>query len=344
LRSGGLLRDHRYREELKNLPPPGTGCHPKLLSVANLGRSAGHSPDRVFADIRKAIPPGARVISDNEIMDAIEKAFDNSPRTTAGRILGPSSHGRSAHDPRVVARQSLVAQPQGLSLQDLIRDVPPVDLVELSRRGPAQGCISLPTDVRDHSVVLLQALYAPHEMVFIATRYDAGAGSIMTASEWTRKIHAAMVKYGGEHEQIAGWFWPHVIPNPLTGQLGPTKAGKPSLRCDATVAAHRFALLEFDELGKDDQLRVLRALKLPVAAVIDTGGKSLHAWLRLDLPDAAAWDRVVRQDLFPCLLEPLGADPACKNPSRLSRLPGVARVDKGSVQKLLYLNINGGVI
>jgi hypothetical protein len=35
---------------------------------------------------------------------------------------------------------------------------------------------------------------------------------------------------------------------------------------------------------------------------------------------------------------PLGCDPACRNESRLSRLPGHFRREKNAWQRLLYLN------
>ena len=83
---------------------------------------------------------------------------------------------------------------------------------------------------------------------------------------------------------------------------------------------------------------------MPVAALIDSGGKSIHAWLRVDLPDRDAWDKLVRHELYgeQGRLTRLGADRACCNPARLSRLPGHYRRDTaddpGRWQRLLYLN------
>lgn len=52
----------RYSEALTNLPVPGygDGCHQRLLGIANLGAIAGLAPDRVFSDLRQAIPSGTR--------------------------------------------------------------------------------------------------------------------------------------------------------------------------------------------------------------------------------------------------------------------------------------------
>ncbi|MBN1664009.1 MAG: hypothetical protein JW943_10455 [Deltaproteobacteria bacterium] len=67
----------RYNEALSRIPPPGCGCHPFLLAVVDYGVIANVDADKIFSDIRQAIPQGARRISDREIMDAINKAFSD---------------------------------------------------------------------------------------------------------------------------------------------------------------------------------------------------------------------------------------------------------------------------
>jgi hypothetical protein len=78
---------------------------------------------------------------------------------------------------------------------------------------------------------------------------------------------------------------------------------------------------------------------LPVAAIIASGGRSVHAWVQVDCKDraeyrevaAAIYDSLAR--FSPCLNN--------KNPSRLSRLPGVKRKLGGTEtneQRLYYLN------
>jgi len=76
-----------------------------------------------------------------------------------------------------------------------------------------------------------------------------------------------------------------------------------------------------------------------VAAVIGSGGRSVHAWVKVDARDADEYRATVAQML--ALLARFGVDGKNKNPSRLSRLPG-ARREIGAagdgVQRLLYLN------
>lgn len=65
----------RYHNNLKNPRAPGTGCHPWIMSTADYGVMAGLDGDRIFSDIRQAVPMGARHVHDKEIIDAINKAL-----------------------------------------------------------------------------------------------------------------------------------------------------------------------------------------------------------------------------------------------------------------------------
>ncbi len=137
---------------------------------------------------------------------------------------------------------------------------------------------------------------------------------------------------------------PHIIPNPLTGLQGTTKSGSKSWRADDCVASFRFCVVEFDSIGMDEQLAFWAGFKVPIAALIDSGGKSIHAWLRVDAPNRRAWEEEVEDLLFGQILGPMGVDTACKNEARLSRLPGAFRPDRGRWQHLLYLAPQGRAI
>jgi archaellum biogenesis ATPase FlaH len=108
---------------------------------------------------------------------------------------------------------------------------------------------------------------------------------------------------------------------------------------DADVTAWKFVLLESDAVVIETQLALFQRLKIPIAAILLSGSKSAHAWLRVDRPDAESYRAVTKRILE--LLHPFGIDPANKNASRLSRLPGAVRsigaVGDG-LQKLLYLD------
>ena len=111
--------------------------------------------------------------------------------------------------------------------------------------------------------------------------------------------------------------------NPLTGQ---------GVR-NSDVADFRYALVESDSLPKDRQLALVRALELPCAAVVDSGGKSVHAIVRVDARDYAEYRQRVDQLYEVCRRNGLEPDPQNKNPSRLTRMPGARRGD--AQQRLL---------
>lgn len=105
---------------------------------------------------------------------------------------------------------------------------------------------------------------------------------------------------------------------------------------NTNVTAHRYALVESDTLPKEKQWAIIQQLELPCAAVVDSGGKSVHAIVRVDAADAREY-----RDRVKTLYEVLAAngfetDEQNKNPSRLSRMPGATR--GGASQTLIATN------
>ncbi len=125
-------------------------------------------------------------------------------------------------------------------------------------------------------------------------------------------------------------------------------------RSDKNVAFYRHMLVEFDIADKEkamaDPVFLQQELEkqagfwmamldkgLPIVSLTYSGSKSIHALFRVNVPDAATWKREIEGRVYPVFCK-MGADPANKNPSRLSRMPMALR---GEVrQELLYLNPN----
>lgn len=152
----------------------------------------------------------------------------------------------------------------------------------------------------------------------------------------------------------------HMTLNPLTGSEGLTKEGKPSFDCEATVAALRFCLVEFDGLPLGSQLAlwttVTRTLRdeVPVISIVYSGGKSLHAVVLCPPSDLAgdeitaadksayaqAWDRLMRRFASsPVPAERMDISPS-KNAAVHTRVAGAIREESGKHQTLLYLDAN----
>lgn len=169
----------------------------------------------------------------------------------------------------------------------------------------------------------LESLFIPSENLNITS--FLGVGGTLTQAQWIKFIKMRGAPPGGNK---GAWF----RINPLATGASGSQGGW----ADRDVTNHRYALLENDILDLGTQVSLLARLRLPITCVTYSGGKSLHALVHINARDAESY-KVQVKDLLG-LLRPLGFDPATGNPSRLSRLPGAYRADKGQLQRLIYLN------
>jgi hypothetical protein len=297
-----------YQQRLGEIPPPGkgNGCHPYLLTVANLGVIYGLQPNQIFNDIRNSLPDGKRCVSDREIMDTIVKA-SNLEQNPKNYRRDPK---RTCHFNHKQVFKYILEKCAAIKEEDIWEASP----------------IRLENEPNNDASLLISRFYSPDEYIFIGNQY----------SKEVCKVEDFLYL---DKARIEGQ--PHIIPNPFTGSPGLTKSGTSSYRCDNCIANLRFAMAEFDSIPKEDQLKFWASVDLPISALIDSGNKSIHAWIRVDCPDRESWQRDVKNRLYGDFLVPLGVAPACCNPSRLSRLPGHFRTDTGKYQRLLYLAPKG---
>ena len=108
-------------------------------------------------------------------------------------------------------------------------------------------------------------------------------------------------------------------------------------RRNENVTDFRYALVECDNMELGRQQAIIKQLELPCAALVYSGGKSVHAIVRVDAPDYAEYRRRVDYLYAACQKNGLTIDQQNRNPSRLSRMPGILRGDKR--QTLLETNI-----
>jgi hypothetical protein len=138
------------------------------------------------------------------------------------------------------------------------------------------------------------------------------------------------------------------LANPVSGLEYPNpRTGKTSRRSEESVTRWKFALLESDEADPRIWLGALAKTTLPVSAIYSSGGRSVHALIRvpgsgtgmsaLSGPTSKAeWDAWARAQK--ATLARIGADPKALTAVRLTRLPQQYRPEKGALQKLLYVN------
>lgn len=295
-----MNRRQRYEAALEDIPPTGYGCHPALLGVANLGVRAELTDQQIFDDLRATVY-GDRYVPDREIIDAIKKA-----RGDSASGWQPQSKAKPLISPDYL--HMLIERGEGATEEDLIRLSP----------------VAIPSDPLVQTETLLKSLYRKQEHLYAGGPYGT---AVLPAEKLLDEIIL---------QDCIGY--PHICPNPMSGKKAPKKSGGLSYRCDAAVADYRFAVVEFDEIPKEEQLAFWRAVPLPVVALIDSGGKSIHGWIKVNgIATAEQWYKAVKIGLYEQRLVPLGVDPQCANSSRLSRLPGHQR-DGGRMQRLLYLN------
>lgn len=106
---------------------------------------------------------------------------------------------------------------------------------------------------------------------------------------------------------------------------------------DANVTDYRFCLIESDTDSLETQYGLFKALRLPIAALVHSGNKSLHAITRIEAANAEEYRERVRFVYDYCKRHGLHVDEQDKNASRYSRLAGVKRGDKW--QYLIATNI-----
>ena len=163
---------------------------------------------------------------------------------------------------------------------------------------------------------------------------EKGTRWLPSKGDWSRtagQLIQALNKCNGDIGAVLGDYNPEagawIRFNPLDGN-----------GCrNENVTDFRYALVESDDMELEKQNALIRELELPVAALVFSGKKSLHAIVRIDAADYREYRQRVEYLYSVCRKNGLKLDTQNKNPSRLSRMPGVIR--NGKKQFLLDTNI-----
>lgn len=103
------------------------------------------------------------------------------------------------------------------------------------------------------------------------------------------------------------------------------------------VTEFRYALVESDTMDIEKQNAIMRELELPIAVIVYSGSKSLHAIVRVDAANYDEYRKRVDYLYEICRKNGINVDSQNRNPSRLSRMPGVER--NGKKQFIVDTNI-----
>lgn len=333
-----MTREERICKYLSACPPAVSGQkgHTQTFSVAcNLYNGFAMSQQELehwLAQYNvRCQPPW----NENELAHKVQQAMAAQHSRPRGCLI-EGSNGFHADD----YRQSSFAA--SVKKQDPKPKLDPVTAIEKRLDGFRCGEADLweaspirpADDFTTDGCALLSALYQPEDRINVVTEFKMsemkdgkskavpmGYGITRTRNEWITE----WAMNGPAGTDAGGWM----RMNPTDGHgIG-----------DKNISTFRFILLEFDSIPLELQISLIVKLPLPISAVLTSGGKSIHAWVKVD-----AMDLIDYRDTSVVLLKflaPFGIDDKNKNPSRLSRLVGVTRkidASRDGRQRLLYVN------
>lgn len=183
----------------------------------------------------------------------------------------------------------------------------------------------------------LSDLYPAGERVAVLTKFSQRRPALI----WNHDL--------SDFGQLASDEGVFFLPNPITGNRhlvgrlkSETNPEGESWRCEEAVTAWRYMLLESDldeseypGVG-EEWLKFLALLQAPIFSIVGSGGKSVHALVKVDAASKEDWDEKVRPLKEP--LRELGADIGALSAVRLTRLPFCCR--NGALQELYYCDPN----
>lgn len=195
---------------------------------------------------------------------------------------------------------------------------------------------SYPLEQRKQDIVTyLTTLFEPEEYVgYVVNTFALPDGKQSpTMGNYSRTVQQILDGINGttQLENVFGTFnkemgaW--IRFNPIDGK---------GVKND-NVTAFRYMLLESDNMSLGKQKAILEQLELPIATMVFSGGKSIHAIVKVDAYSYEEYRK--RVDFIYSIAQKNGFKPDKKNrnPSRLSRMPGVMR--GGNPQFLMATNI-----
>jgi hypothetical protein len=318
----------RTRTELAS-PAPRGKRHEQMLKLVLPLLGAGLTPEAVFVQLRGTYEPD---VSNREIRDIITWAALKNPQPCG--YARKTGNFNAPNSPQLVTLSRVTTEQAISNAEKWLAEFrcDECDLWHVSPWRPLE-------DWRVDALMLFSALYDKDDFLNVITDFTMdrqnqrqkanpkGKGETLPRDDWMRVIRDK----GIPQSEAGAWIRPNPVKQHGTGKSGAI--------CDSDVTSFRFCLLESDDLPLDLQLSLWSRLPLPVAAIIDSGGRSVHAWVMLNCSTAEEFQSKVNR-IFE-LLARFGLCQSNKNPSRLSRLPSAQRQigkREDGRQKLLYLN------
>jgi|GEM_PF-810331 len=303
--------DHQSQQDrLPECPAPGHGVNNWIMTAAWAAKRAGCSTEEATTMIHARI---SRTPKSGEIENAVSKAYNSVPQ--------------GSYPPTIK---------ESFSLDAMTRVAQALDgfgRVELHERSPINPKSCTPAKFLMH-------LFRPGERVFLCSGMTDREGVIWERDpDDTSHDPLALDALIYPQEGQGAWF----LCNPVVGEWQSLErlisASNPNgftLRSEECLTDYRYLLLESDEASTELWIQILAQLPLPIVSITTSGGRSIHALIRVDATNAKDWQDI-KQAIAPALVT-LGVDKGALSLVRLTRLSGCFRASKNQWQELLYIN------
>jgi len=290
---------------IKPCPPAGSGVHRWVYYAYHRLREAGFSHEQAAAYCKA----------------------DATRELNSGDIPSPESSGGCSPG------RSNLAEFSFSILRRIASNCPKFGIEEIKARSP------LDPDTQT-TESFLRALFLPSERVLLFHVYQSQGSLVWQSSLESHYLAPFKKPYGKK----GAWL----LINPVTGTFSHIPRLKSALnpygrsrRCVESLTAYKYLLLESDVADPPEApqlwLAALAQLPLPIVSITSSGGKSVHALVRIGAGSLDEWRHAA--ETIAKITVPIGADQApLRSPAYLSRLPGCFREDKQSWQELIYLN------
>jgi len=198
--------------------------------------------------------------------------------------------------------------------------------------------ISEPVDwnpVRELTTYLETLFEASENVGYVVSTWQNDEGKYLpTKGNWDRtagELIQLLNESNGDIGAVLGDYNPEagawIRFNPLDGQGVKNE----------NVTEFKYALVESDTMDLEKQNAIMRELELPIASLVYSGKKSIHAIVKVDAANYEEYRKRVDYLYNVCKKNGLNIDNQNRNPSRLSRMPGVER--NGKKQFIIDTNI-----
>lgn len=184
------------------------------------------------------------------------------------------------------------------------------------------------------SIHYLETIFKPGEIVCFESSSSPKEPGKYSPNQISRRKFMerdSLIEFLGNGKIPENYFQPAgmwILHNPTDGKG----------RSSENVTAFRHVLVESDQMEIAQQLEWFRRSGLPYSCLLFSGGRSIHALVKVDASTPEEYDQRARRIFKYCEDSGMKIDKATKNKNRLSRFPGFMRGDRQ--QTLIEVNPN----